>query len=124
MKLTNTLRVTLVTLLLVAASGCKRDSRVDATKPLQESFQAAEPELKHAIDDVNARLKAGDYVQASRALEPVVTSRPLTEPQRQAVGMALQQINQAIAADPSLDTKEMYELRNKMYRAYDSGKHH
>jgi hypothetical protein len=51
-----------------------------------------------------------------------VANRPLTDPQRQAVGIALQQINKAIAVNPALDTKEMYELRAKMYRAYDSGK--
>ena len=107
--------------LLLFTVGCKKKG-VDATKSLQESFQSAEPEVKSSIETVNNSLRAGNYVDASRALAPVVSTRNLTEPQRQAVGVALQQIGQAIAANPALDTKEMYELRKKMYKAYDGGK--
>ena len=101
--------------------GCKKKG-VDATQSLHESFQSAEPEVKSSIETVNNSLKAGNYTEASRALAPIVETRNLTEPQRQAVGVAIQQISQAIAANPALDTKEMYELRAKMYKAYDGGK--
>jgi hypothetical protein len=101
--------------------GCKKKT-ADAAQSLHESFQSAEPEVKSSIETVNSSLKAGNYTEASRALAPIVSTRNLTEPQRQAVGVALQQINQAIAANPALDTKEMYELRAKMYKAYDGGK--
>ena len=37
------------------------------------------------------------------------------------VGLALQQIHQSIATNPKLDTKEMYELRKKMFEAVHSG---
>jgi len=50
-----------------------------------------------------------------------VTGRKLSEAQKQAVGLALKQVNDAIAANPTLDTKEMYELRAKMYKAVDGG---
>jgi hypothetical protein len=70
---------------------------------------------------VNASLKAGDYAEATRALAPLVTQRPLTDAQKQAVGLALQQVNQAMAANAALDTKEMYELRAKMFQAVHSG---
>jgi len=103
-------------------TGCKKKQTVDASQALQQSFQSAEPEVKSSIDTVNSNLKSGNYVEASRALAPIVSTRPLTEPQRQAVGVAIQQISQAIAANPSLDTKEMYELRARLYKAYDSGK--
>jgi uncharacterized caspase-like protein len=103
-------------------SGCSKHEKADATQALQQSFQTAEPEVKQAIESVNSNLKTGNYAEASRALAPIVTTRNLTDPQRQAVGTALQQISQAIAANPALDTKEMYELRLKMYRAYDGGK--
>lgn len=95
---------------------------MDASQPLQQSFQAAEPEVKQAIDTATASLANRDYTEATRALAPVVTRPNLTEPQKQAIGVALQQINRAIAADPSLDTKEMYELRAKMFRAVDGGR--
>src|SRR5438093_4175369 len=108
--------------LVLAPLGCSKHGSADATHQLQQSFQTAEPEVKQGIEAVNSNLKAGNYAEASKALAPIVTSRNLTDPQRQAVGVALQQISQAIAANPALDTKEMYDLRLKMYRAYDSGK--
>ena len=108
--------------LLPTLLGCSKHGSADATHQLQQSFQTAEPEVKQGIEAVNSNLKAGNYAEASKALAPIVTSRNLTDPQRQAVGVALQQISQAIAANPALDTKEMYDLRLKMYRAYDSGK--
>jgi hypothetical protein len=45
----------------------------------------------------------------------------LTLEQRQAIGGALEQINKAVAADPSLDTQEMYNLRAKMFQAVHRG---
>ena len=101
--------------------GCKQEVQTDATQPLQESFQAAEPEVKQSIESVTASLKAGNYAEATRALAPVVTQRPLTDAQKQAVGLALQQVNQAMAANAALDTKEMYELRAKMFQAVHRG---
>ena len=103
-------------------ASCTKEQKADATQPLQQSFQSAEPEVKKAIETVNASLKARNYADATKALAPVITQRPLTDGQRQAVGVALQQINQAVAANPTLDTKEMYELRAKMYQAVDGGK--
>ena len=100
---------------LVAVSCGKKQA--DATQPLQQSFQTAEPEVKKAIEVVNVHLRARDYTAAAKALAPVVEQRRLTQPEAQAVGVALQQINQAIAADRSLDTKEMYELRARMFHA-------
>ncbi len=101
--------------------GCKQEVQTDATQPLQESFQSAEPEVKQSIESVTASLKAGNYAEATRALAPVVTQRPLTDAQKQAVGLALQQVNQAMAANAALDTKEMYELRAKMFQAVHRG---
>ncbi len=108
-------------LTLVAVSCGRRETQVDATKALQQSFQAAEPEVRQAIQVVNNHLKARDYTAAARALAPVVAQQRLTEPERHAVGVALQQINQAIAADRSLDTKEMYDLRARMFQAVHHG---
>src|SRR5690242_1104887 len=99
-------------------TGCKeRVAAVDATQPLAQSFEAAQPEIKLAIGDVNRNLKAGNYLEAGRALDPVLGNRDLTPPQRQAIGLALQQLKQAIDANPALESKEMYELRAKMFRA-------
>jgi hypothetical protein len=109
-------------LTLVAVSCGRKETQANATQSLQQSFKTAEPEVKQAIEVVNAHLQARDYPAAAKALAPVVLQQRLTEPQREAVGVALQQINQAVAADRSLDTKEMYELRAKMFRAvHNSG---
>lgn len=111
---------TVLTLLAVSCS--RKETQADATQPLQQSFETAEPEVKKSIEAVNAHLQARDYTAAAKALSPVVLQQHLTEPQKQAVGVALEQINQAIAADRSLDTKEMYELRAKMFHAvHNSG---
>jgi hypothetical protein len=108
-------------LTLGAVSCGRNETPVDATRPLQESFKTAEPEVKQAIDVVNVHLRAKDYTAAARALAPVVLQQRLTEPERQAVGVALEQINQGIAADRSLDTKEMYQLRARMFHAVHHG---
>jgi hypothetical protein len=98
--------------------GCGRKANTaDSSQPLQQSFQSAEPPVQQAIATVTTSLKAGNYTEATRALTPVVTSRQLTGEQRKAVGVALQQINQAVAADPKLNTKEMYEMRRKLFAA-------
>ena len=106
--------------LVLSGMSCKKASQTDATQPLQQSFQTAEPEVKTAIDTVTTNLKAQNYAEATRALAPVIT-RPLTDQQKQAVGVALKQINDAVAANPALDTKEMYEMRAKMFQAVHRG---
>lgn len=108
-------------LLLVAVSCGRKETEVDASQTLQESFKTAEPKVKQAIEAVNVHLRTNNYTAAARTLAPVVLQHRLTEPERQAVGVVLEQINQGIAADRSLDTKEMYELRAKMFQAVHRG---
>jgi hypothetical protein len=96
---------------------CKKETRVDASRPLQQSFQASEPEVRQAIGTATTGLKAGHYTEAARSLQPVLAQRNLTPEQRQAIGLALRQISQAVADNPSLDSKELYELRARMFRA-------
>ena len=102
--------------------GCHRETRVDASRSLEQSFQASEPEVKQAVATATTRLKAGDYTDAARALNPVLAGRELTPPQKEAAGLLFQQINQALAANPSLDSKELYELRVKLHQAVAGGK--
>ncbi len=110
-----------VTALALFLASCKKEAKADATQPLQQSFQTAEPEVKKTIETVNNSLKSGNYSEAARTLAPLIAERPMTDAQKQAVGVAIQQMNQAIAANPKLDTKEMYELRAKMFQAVQSG---
>jgi hypothetical protein len=49
---------------------------------------------------------AGSPVARSRA-----GNRKLTQAQEQAVGAAFKQIHDAIAADPGLETADMYQMR-------------
>jgi len=111
----------IVPALALCLVSCRGERRVDATQPLAQSFQSAGSEVQQAIATVNSSLKASNYAEATRALAPLVTQRALTDPQRQAIGLALQQINQAIAANPALDTKEMYQLRDQIFRAVHNG---
>jgi len=98
---------------------CKKEkeNRVDASRPLEQSFQVTEPEVRQAVGIATTRLKAGNYTEAARALEPVLARRKLTPQQKEAVGLLFQQISQAVAANPSLDSKELYELRVKLAQA-------
>ena len=118
----NSFTFALATIFGLTLSGCNKQSQVDPTQPLQQSFQAAEPEVQKAIQTANENFKTENYLEASKALAPVVSNRPLTDAQKQAVSLALFRINKAIEANPNLDTKELYELRLKMYRAVDSSK--
>ena len=117
MKSFTLLSLALGVALIPCGLGCRKQAPADAAQPLQQSFQAAEPEVQQAVAKVATQLHAGQYAEATRTLAPVVSGRPLFEAQKQAVGVALKQINQSITANPTLDTKEMYELRAKMFRA-------
>jgi len=116
-----TLPLAALAAIVACAPGCGRKPAPDATLALQESFQTAPPEVQQLVAQVNTQLKAGQVAEATRTLAPVVSGRPLTDPQRQAVGVALQQINKSIAANPKLHTKEVYELRARMFNAVHSG---
>ena len=105
----------------VCLLGCHREGRVDATRSLEQSFQASEPEVKQAIGTATTSLRAGDYTDAARALNPVLGGRPLTPEQKQAAGLLFQQINQALTANPNLDSKELYELRVKLHQGVTGG---
>lgn len=104
--------------LALGTSACSKCAEpTDASQPLQKSFTSEAEPVQQAINSAIASLKAGNYTEATRTLTSVVTTRQLTEAQRQAVGVALQQVNQAVAADPKLNTKEMYEMRQKLSQA-------
>ena len=115
------LSLAILAVIVFGAAGCGRKDGADVAQPLQESFKAAEPEVQQAVAKVATQLKAGQVAEATRTLAPLVSGRPLTDAQRQAVGVALQQINKAVAANPDLNTKEMYELRARMFKAVHSG---
>lgn len=115
MKLTKVLSCLAICGCAIGLLSCKKEK--DATRPLEQSFQTAEPEAKQAIATVTSRLTAGNYTEAGRALEPVLAGRELTPQQREAVGLMFQQINQAVAANPALDSQELYEVRAKLAKA-------
>lgn len=103
---------------VLALSACSKSAKpTDASQPLQKSFASEDEAVQQAIASATANLKAGNYAEATRTLTSIVTTRQLTEPQRQAVGAALDQVNRAIAADPKLNTREMYEMRQKLSQA-------
>ncbi len=95
----------------------QKEARADASRPLVQSFQKSEPEVRQAIGAVTNSLKTGNYAAAGRALQPVLDRRKLTPQQKEAVGLLFRQISQAVAANPSLDSKELYELRVRLAKA-------
>lgn len=121
MKTLYSLSFFLLAALALCVQSCSKKDTADATQPLKESFKSGGPEVQQAVVQVNTHLKAGEYAEATRVLVPLVSGSPMTAEQKQAVGIALKQINQSLAANPKLDTKEMYELRSKLYQAVQSG---
>lgn len=101
--------------LAIGLAGCKKEAKVDATKPLEQSFQEASPEVKATIQAANNSLRAGNYGAATEALLPAVNGQQLTEAQRRAVALSLRQINQAIAANPGLDSAELFRKRQQIF---------
>ena len=109
------LRMTLA-VVLVSFAGCNNGpAKVDATKPLENSFQEATPEVKQAIQMVNTSLRAQNYVEATSAVAAIISGRSLTDAQKQAIGLVLQQINQAMAANPKLDSAEFFKKRQQLF---------
>jgi hypothetical protein len=117
MKLAKILPCLVIGACALCLLGCKKETRTDASRPLEQSFPASDPETKQALATATTSLKAGKYVEACRALEPLLARGKLTPQQREAVGLMFRQVNQAIAANPSLDSKELYELRVKLAKA-------
>jgi len=115
---TSVVAATLALVVSLGFLGCKKQEiKVDATRPLAESFQTAAPAVQQTIQSVNASLRSGNYLAAAQAMGPVLGQGNLTEPQKQAIGLALSQMNQAVAANPALDSKEFYEARARMFAA-------
>ena len=99
-------------------SACSRKAEpADVSQPLQRPLLTADAPVQRAISAATANLKVGNPLEAARALAPVTANPKLTEEHRQVVGVALRQANQAIAADPGLNTKEMHEDRTKLLQA-------
>lgn len=123
MKFSRLFPIVLALAFALLGSSCKQSGATaeDAAQKLQASFATAPPEVKQSIATVNAGLAAGDYATVTRELTPIVTEQPLTVEQKRAVAVALGQINQALTADPSLDSKELYELRAKMFESLRHG---
>ena len=97
--------------ILAVLSGCGKKEKIDATVPLQQSFEKSDPEVKKTVDAVNENLKNKKYAEALKTLTPVVSQTNLSAQQRDAIGAVLQQVTTAAAEDPALNTKEMYQLR-------------
>src|SRR5262245_11747214 len=105
----------------LALAGCHKETRVDATGALQESFKTAEPAVQQAMSAASTSIKAGNFTDAARVLNPVLDGRQLTPEQKQAAGMLFQQINQALTANPNLETPELYQLRQRLHQGVTSG---
>jgi hypothetical protein len=107
----------LAVLALGLVTGCHKKG-ADAPVALQQSFQQAQPEVRQAVQAAGAQLQSGNILQALRMLAPVTERRDLTVQQKQAIAITLDQVNQAIAANPKLETPETYKLRQQMFQAF------
>jgi len=120
-------RISFVVALLLAlfSSGCKKAEApaADSAQLLQQAFEAAPAPLKQSVETVVTNLKAKNYTEATKALEPVALAPNLTEPQQVAVLTTIQEIAAAAANDPKHDSPEMAALRAKMFMTLRRGPH-
>jgi len=82
---------------------------------LQQAFETAEPAVKESITSVVTNLKAKNYLDVVKALDAIVSKRPVNEAQKQAIMTALLQVGEAIAADPKINTPELSSTRAKIF---------
>lgn len=113
--------VVLACLAFVMGCGKATPPPADSGPTLQQAFESASPTLKQGAETVAGLIQARNYAEATKALEPLALSPALTEPQAQAVLIAIRQIGDAIASNPKLDTPEMAALRSKMFSALRRG---
>ena len=113
----------LILLALTLVAGCSKSEPpvVDTTPTLLQAFETAAPNLKQSAEAVATNLKAKNYTEATKGLEPLVASPQLTDPQKQAILVTIQQISESIAGDPKLDTPEMAALRSRMFSTLRRG---
>lgn len=118
----NFVRVTLMAAVLgLVVLGCGKQAATESpTELIEQSFQQATPETKEAIQNVVASLKAKEFLAAARSLVTVLDKDSFTPEQKHAVGAVLNQINEAIAADPKLNSQEMFTLREKIFQALNT----
>ena len=101
-------------------SACARKPASDAGQSLKESFQSTDLATRQAVEAATSQLKSANYAAAAQSLAPLL-NQPLNASQKQAIGLALQEMNRALEKNPALDTREMYELRRNLFRAVDGG---
>lgn len=77
-------------------TGCGSKSSVD-TKPIETSFQSAEPATKSAADKAVSAIKSADYSGALSELKSLASKAKLTSEQQQAIKDVMAQVEKAIA---------------------------
>jgi hypothetical protein len=99
--------------------GCKKSEPpvADTSPALQQAFESADPALKERVAAVAADVKAKKLVDATKALDQLVSSARLTDAQAQAISNTILEMNEVAANNPEVDSKEMYDLRSKMFQS-------
>jgi hypothetical protein len=111
----------MVAVLGLVVLGCGKQAASESPAELiEQSFQQATPETKETIQTVAASLKAKEFLAAARSLATALNKDSFTPAQKHAVGAVLNQINEAIAADPKLNSQEMFTLREKIFQALNT----
>jgi hypothetical protein len=114
----------LALVLAFLAPGCKKSEPAapDTALKLDQAFETAETALKDSVTAVTASLRAKNFAEATKALEPIVSNPKLTEPQKAAIMSVILQINEAVANDPKLDSSELSDLRRRMFMSLRGGR--
>jgi outer membrane protein assembly factor BamD (BamD/ComL family) len=96
-------------------AGCgKSRSPEAAAQQLQQTYEMAEAPVKQDVAQATAALRSGDYAAAIIMMDRVTRTQPVSEAQKQAVGVLIQQTRQAVKQNPELNSPELYKAMSDL----------
>jgi hypothetical protein len=96
-------------------AGCgQRQSPEAAAQQLQQTYEMAEAPVKQDVAHATAALRSGDYAAAIITMDRVTRTQPVSEAQKQAVGVLIQQTRQAVKQNPKLNSPELYKAMSDL----------
>jgi hypothetical protein len=101
--------------LVVSATGCGKESSA-AGGGLEQGFAQADAAVREEIVKVAAAIKVQDYVAAVTLLDRMLREHKLTETEQTATRKAFGEINQAVVANPGLDSPEFFRARSELMK--------
>ena len=96
--------------LVLCPAGCTKKENT-AGSYLQKSFAAADPAVRDIVEKASAALQRSNYTEAVVMMYQLAEGHQISATEKKAIGMVLAEINQGLAANPGLETPDLYRAR-------------